>query len=68
MCDEAGVHLEYLSPYSPDYNSIEEAFATVQCWIKLNYVIVDDYETFDNFLEAGKAGNHFRSCHIHVEG
>jgi hypothetical protein len=73
MCNESGVRLEYLPPYSPDYNPIEEAFATVKRWIKLNYVMVDNYEAFDKFLEAamyaqvGKAGNHFRSCHIHIE-
>jgi len=26
MCHEAGVVLAYLSPYSPDYNPIEESF------------------------------------------
>ena len=27
MCQEAGVLLEFLPPYSPDFNPIEEAFA-----------------------------------------
>ena len=68
MCDEAEVCLEYLSPYSSDFNPIEEAFATLKRWIKLNYVMMDNYDTFENFLEAamyaqvGNCGNHFRSC------
>lgn len=27
MCEEAGVRLEYLPPYSPDFNPIEKSFA-----------------------------------------
>ena len=30
MCDEAGVRLEYLPSYSPDFNPIEEAFAELK--------------------------------------
>jgi len=30
MCKEAGVRLEYLPPYSPNYNPIEEAFAEMK--------------------------------------
>ena len=30
MCDEAGVRLEYVPPYSPDFNPIEEAFAELK--------------------------------------
>ena len=29
----AGVHIEYLLPYSPDLNSIEEAFSKIKQWI-----------------------------------
>lgn len=70
MCDEAGVRLEYLPPYSPDFNPIEEAFAELKAWIKKNYALMEVYDTFDQFLEralrymGGKPGNHLRSCHI----
>src|SRR5437667_4337894 len=70
MCLDAKIKLEYLPPYSPDYNSIEEAFAEMKGWMKKNYVLAEGYETFEGFLEAGlqymnrKAGNHFRSCYI----
>lgn len=28
MCQEAGVLLEYLPPYSPDFNPIEKSFSS----------------------------------------
>src|SRR5437667_5456519 len=70
MCLAAKIKLEYLPPYSPDYNPIEEAFAELKAWMKKNYLLADGYETFQGFLEAGlkhmnrKPGSHFRSCHI----
>jgi transposase len=70
MCEEAGVRLEYLPPYSPDFNPIEEAFAELKAWMKKNYALADMYESLQGFLEAGltqmsfKSGNHFRSCGI----
>ena len=72
MCLDAKIKLEYLPPYSPDYNPIEEAFAELKVWKKKNYVLAEGYETFEGFLEAGlqymnrKADNHFRSCYIMV--
>jgi hypothetical protein len=70
MCEEAGVRLEYLPPYSPDFNPIEEAFAELKAWMKKNYALADMYDSFEGYLGAGlthmsmKAGNHFRSCQI----
>lgn len=34
LCDNAGVKLLYLPPYSPDFNPIEEFFAELKCHIK----------------------------------
>jgi hypothetical protein len=70
MCDEAGVQLKYLPPYSPDFNPIEEAFAELKAWIKRNNELAEAYDTFEGFIDAGlrsmsmHAGNHFRSAHI----
>jgi transposase len=70
MCDEAGVRLFFLPPYSPDFNPIEESFAELKAWIKKNRLLVDDCQTFEEFLELGinymanKAGNHFKRAHI----
>jgi len=65
--------LEYLPPYSPDYNPIEEAFAELKAWIKRNQTLVENFASFNQFLEAGlnsmsnRSGNHFRSTHIEME-
>jgi len=36
MCRAAEVILEFLPPYSPDINSIEEVFAEMKAWMKWN--------------------------------
>ena len=70
MCEDAGILLEYLPPYSPDFNPIEEAFAELKAWIRRNYVLADGFESFDMFLNAAlefmaqRPGNHFRSAHV----
>ena len=70
MCEATGVRLEYLPPYSPDYNPIEEAFAEMKAWMKRNYALAETFDTLEGFLEAAltymslKTGNHFRSCGI----
>ena len=72
LCHDAGVVLEFLPPYSPDFNPIEESFAEMKAWMRKNYTLQDNYEHFEGFLElavqymAAKAGNHFRSCHIDI--
>ena len=37
MCDESGVKLLYLPPYSPDLNPIEQWFAQLKAFIKKNF-------------------------------
>ena len=70
MCKGAGIKLEYLPPYSPDFNPIEEAFAELKACMRRNYVLASDYISFEGFLDlalrsmAGRSGNHFRSAHI----
>jgi len=70
LCHNAGVALAFLPPYSPDFNPIEESFAEMKAWMRKNYTLQENYETFEGFLEvavqymAAKAGNHFRSCYI----
>ena len=72
LCNDASVVLKFLPPYSPDFNPIEESFAKMKAWMRKNYTLQDNYKNFDGFLElavqymAAKAGNHFRSCHIHI--
>lgn len=73
MCEEAGVELVYLPPYSPDYNPIEESFAELKAWFRKNKDLVTAHENFGEFIKLGlavladKTGNHFRSCYIDTE-
>ena len=70
MYAEAEIRLEYLPPYSPDYNPIEEAFAEMKAWMRKNYALADTFNSFEGFLDAAltymthKSGNHFRSVGI----
>jgi hypothetical protein len=74
LCDEFGVRLEYLPPYSPDYNPIEESFAELKAWMQRNRELADTFgEDFVGFIELGvkmlvpKAGKHFASCCISMK-
>ena len=70
LCNNVDVVLDFLPPYSPDFNPIEEAFAELKAWMRKNNQLQSAFETFEGFLEAGlnymsnKTGNHFRSCYI----
>ena len=72
ICADAGVLLDFLPPYSPDFNPIEEAFAELKAWMRKNIQLQDTFDDFEGFIEAGlmymanKPGNHFRSCHIEM--
>ena len=71
ICQEAGVILAYLPPYSPDLNPIEEAFAQLKAWFKKNYKLAE-VMPFDDFLSMGlesvkdSAKNHFARSRIGV--
>ena len=72
MCVDAGVILDFVPPYSPDFNPIEEVFAVLKAWTRKNNQLQDAYTNFEGFLKAGlmymgnKMGNHFKSCNIFV--
>jgi transposase len=77
MCDEAGVILEFLSPYSPDFNPIEEHFGVLKKFIKRKWHENEDFisREFKMFLEwcvdvVGDdehiAQNHFRHAGISI--
>jgi transposase len=53
MCDDAGVKLVYLPPYSPDLNLIEEFFAELKAFIKRSWQNYEEnpQQGFDAFLE-----------------
>nr|POE79773.1 hypothetical protein CFP56_07839 [Quercus suber] len=49
---ENGFQLEYLPPYSPDYNPIEMTFNTLKIWLQRHFATWSIYGTFDRFLGA----------------
>jgi transposase len=78
MCDEAGVRLLYLPPYSPDFNPIEEFFAELKAFIKRNWRLFSGTpdQDFEAFLEwcvdtvgarKASAEGHFRHAGITIE-
>jgi len=42
MCHERGVMLEFLPPYSPDFNPIEEAFSAIKQYLRRHHDFVDN--------------------------
>ena len=73
MMNEAGIQYEFLPPYSPDYNPIEESFAALKAWMRKRCLWAEEYirdNNFEGFLQlalleftAGlNPGAHFRSC------
>jgi hypothetical protein len=77
MCRDAGVVLEFLSPYSPDFNPIEEHFGVLKKFIKKKWHENEDFisREFKMFLEwcvdvvgddAYIAENHFRHAGISI--
>lgn len=78
MCDEAGVKLLYLPPYSPDLNPIEEFFAELKMFIKRNWQCYNNSadHNFGEFLRwcvdtvgarKSSAGGHFRHAGITID-
>jgi transposase len=78
MCNEAGVKLVYLPPYSPDLNPIEEFFAELKAFVKRNWQKYEENpeQGFDTFLEwcievvgerERSAKGHFRHAGLTVE-
>jgi len=73
LCSDAGVSLEYLPPYSPDFNPIEEAFAELKAWMRSNCeiaAIAQEEGKFEEFLhlalkflgDDGHHRSHFKSA------
>lgn len=51
----ANCWLEYLPPYSPDFNPIELSFGWLKLWVKRHFHEYSLYRTFEEFLEQGIA-------------
>lgn len=77
MCRDVGVVLEFLPPYSPDFNPIEEHFGVLKKFINKKWHENENFiaREFKIFLElcvdvvgddADIAGNHFRHAGISI--
>lgn len=53
VCSKAGVKILYLPPYSPGLNPIEESFADLKAFIRLNWQSYEENpdQEFDNFIK-----------------
>jgi hypothetical protein len=78
LCEDAGVKLLYLPPYSPTLNPIEEFFAELKTYIKGQWdahtsVIRYDFGAFLSSCvdvvgaRQASARGHFRGAGIHVD-
>ena len=76
MIRQAGVRLEYLPPYSPDFSPIEKSFHALKSWIRRNRAHAVRFQGFfELFLWMGivqcdfknEAKNFFRDCQITVD-
>jgi transposase len=69
LCLAAGVHLEYLPPYSPDYNPIEQSFKVLKAWIRKHIWMAETFKNFGQFLnhavescETRGARGYYKRC------
>ena len=70
-----GVSIEYLPPYSPDYNLIEKSFNQLKLWIKRHFSEAAMYTNFGNFLsfaisefKTGTIKVQFETCRYRYSG
>jgi transposase len=50
MLYKAGIELEYLPPYSPDLNPIEQSFNTLKLWVKRHIQRAPIFPDFSQFM------------------
>ena len=51
LCRDFSIQLEYLPPYSPDYNPIEKSFKVLKSWMKRHTTQQDEWLDFPIFME-----------------
>jgi transposase len=59
--------LEFLPPYSPDFNPIEATFHDLKAWIQRNYQQADDFAAFGGFLEYAVNQNNGQNARAHYK-
>jgi transposase len=53
LCAMHGVRVEYLPPYSPDYNPIEQSFNALKAWVKRHISELSVFPDFPSFMRYG---------------
>lgn len=73
MCTRLGLIVEYLPPYSPDFNPIEQTFNVLKQWIRTNWTDSRRFEDFGDFLAYAvrevaekDARGHYKDCKYEV--
>lgn len=51
LCARHGIELQYLPPYSPDLNPIEQSFNALKTWIKRHIEEAGIFRDFSAFME-----------------
>lgn len=51
LCGDFGIQLEYLPPYSPDYNLTEKSFKVLKSWMKKHSDEQAAWQQFRSFME-----------------
>lgn len=68
ICKEASIKLLYLSPYSPDFNPIEEFFAELKAFIRRHWHENEHFIQIDFALYLEWCLNRVRSRQESAEG
>jgi transposase len=67
LCNAYGVALEFLPPYSPDFNPIEPTFHDLKAWIRRNHQQADDFVDFGGFLEYAVTETNGQNARAHYK-
>jgi transposase len=52
LCTAHGVRAEYLPPYLPDYNPIEQSFNALKAWVKRHISELSAFPDFPSFIQC----------------
>ena len=50
LCDQAGVRLVTLPPYSPDFNPIEQIFRVLKSWLRRHNTTMETFRSLVEYL------------------
>jgi len=68
---KAKIRVEFLPPYSPDFNPIELSFNSVKQWVKANFSLSNNFNDFADFLRYAveqSGANRYAESHFRHYG